>query len=70
MNNKMDGTLVSRKLKDALKEELTSKGIVPSLVVIQIGDNPASNVYIKNKEKACENVGIKFDHIKFEQQWH
>ena len=52
MNNIMDGILVSREIKKEIRNMIIDKNIVPSLVVIQIGDNPASNVYIKNKEKA------------------
>jgi len=44
------------KIKDTLK-----------LVVIQVGDNEASNVYIKNKQKICEKVGILFEHIKYDK---
>ncbi len=67
MNNIMDGLLVSRDIKMQIKDMIISRSITPSLVVIQIGNNPASNVYIKNKEKACLEVGIKFDHIKFNE---
>ena len=67
MNNIMDGAFVSRKIKDDIRNMIIDKNIVPSLVVIQIGDNKASNIYIKNKEKACESVGIKFEHIKFNE---
>ena len=67
MNNIMDGILVSRQIKKEINDIIIDKNITPSLVVIQIGDNPASNIYIKNKEKACLEVGIKFDHIKFNE---
>lgn len=40
--------------------------IRPHLVVIQIGDNAASNSYIKGKQKDCEEVGIEFEHIKLD----
>lgn len=39
-------------------------GLVPSLYVIQVGDNPASSTYVRNKEKACEEVGIRHQTIK------
>ena len=40
--------------------------IKPSVAVIQVGDDPASNTYVRNKQKACENVGIFFRHYKFD----
>ena len=54
MNNIIDGTQVARKIRNEVKELIEENNITPSLTVIQIGDNKASNVYIKNKKKACE----------------
>ncbi len=42
-------------------ESLKSRGVVPSMVVILVGDNPASLTYIRNKRKMCEEVGATFD---------
>ena len=67
MNNIMDGLRVSLDIKNKTKEQIEKEGITPHLAVIQIGDNKASNVYIKNKKKACFDVGISFDHIKFNE---
>ena len=67
MNNIMDGLRVSLDIKNKIKEQIEKEGITPHLAVIQIGDNKASNVYIKNKKKACFDVGISFDHIKFNE---
>ncbi len=67
-NNKdMAATVISgkdlaKKVKDNLKndvEALKAKGIETCLVVIIVGDDPASRVYVNNKKKACEEVGIK-----------
>lgn len=58
----IDGKKISSEIKDELKikcGELSKKGIVPALAVIQVGNNPASTVYVNNKKKACEAVGIK-----------
>ena len=41
-------------------------GIVPKLCVIQVGDDPASSVYIRNKEKACEDVGVESKTIRLD----
>lgn len=65
MNNIMDGRLVSTILKNRLKNKIAENNLTPSLVVIQVGDNKASNIYIRNKKKACEEVGITFNHIRF-----
>ena len=51
----IDGKLISTQIKDELKievEELKAHGIVPCLAVIQVGNDPASSVYVNNKKKA------------------
>lgn len=58
----IDGKVISVQIKDEVKskaEELSAKGIEPCLAVILVGDNPASQVYVRNKKKACEYCGIK-----------
>jgi methylenetetrahydrofolate dehydrogenase (NADP+)/methenyltetrahydrofolate cyclohydrolase len=58
----IDGKLISKQIKDELKEEvagLKEKGIEICLAVIQVGNDPASSVYVGNKKKACEYIGIK-----------
>ena len=57
----LDGNLLSKKLRAesaARAAILTAKGVRPGLAVIVIGDNPASQVYVRNKVKACEDVGF------------
>ncbi len=57
----IDGKAVSAKLRESLKQEvanLAEEGITPGLAVIIVGDDPASKVYVRNKEKACEELGI------------
>lgn len=57
----MDGRLVSEKIKAELKIEtsrLIEAGTDPHLVAILVGDDPASQTYVRNKEKACHEVGI------------
>lgn len=63
----IDGVYASKTLKDNIKKEISKNKIKPSLAVIQIGDDSASNIYIRNKEKACSYVGIDFKHIKFDK---
>ena len=58
----IDGKLISAQIKDELKEEVVSlkeKGIIPCLAVIQVGNDPASSVYVNNKKKACAYIGIE-----------
>lgn len=57
----IDGKAISKVIKDELKEEvaaLKAKGIEGSLAVVQVGNDPASSVYVNNKKKACEYIGI------------
>ncbi|MBP5599089.1 MAG: bifunctional methylenetetrahydrofolate dehydrogenase/methenyltetrahydrofolate cyclohydrolase FolD [Lachnospiraceae bacterium] len=57
----IDGKLTSSIIKDELKEkveELKKQGKTGSLAVIQVGNDPASSIYVKNKKKACEYIGI------------
>ncbi len=58
----IDGKKISTEIKDETKAkvaELKAQGVEISLAVVQVGDNPASCVYVRNKKKACEYVGIK-----------
>lgn len=58
----IDGKAISSLIKDELKLEtaqLTGRGVKPALAVIQVGSDPASSVYVRNKKRACEYVGIK-----------
>ena len=45
----IDGKLVSSKIKEELKQTIIDNNLEPKLIVIQVGNDPASNVYIKNK---------------------
>jgi len=63
----IDGKAISTQIKDELREEvmqLKEKGIIPCLAVIQVGNDPASSVYVNNKKKACAYVGI--DSLSYE----
>ena len=65
---KMDGKALSLLIETDIKNNVldyVSKGYrSPKLVVLLIGDNPASVTYVKNKEKACERVGIQSEVIR------
>ena len=57
----MDGKLVAEKLKEEIKLEasrLIDAGTDPHLAAILVGEDPASQTYVRNKEKACQEVGI------------
>ena len=64
----IDGKAVSRHVRDEWKkrvEALKARGIVPGLAVIIVGDNPASRVYVRNKVKACAEVGLHSETHEF-----
>ncbi len=57
----IDGVALSRQLRSQVTErvaKLKQQGITPGLAVILVGDNPASQVYVRNKVKACEDTGM------------
>ncbi len=65
----IDGNLLSRQLRTEVAERaaaLTAKGRQPGLAVVLVGDNPASQVYVRNKIKACEDNGIHSVFEKYE----
>lgn len=58
----IDGKKISQEIKDELKEKaakLKAAGTEPCLAVILVGEDPASKVYVGNKKKACEYIGIR-----------
>ncbi len=58
----IDGKKISQEIKDELREKaarMREQGIERTLAVIQVGADPASSVYVRNKKKACEYVGIR-----------
>ena len=60
----IDGKQVAADIRAELKEEvarLKTRGIVPGLGVILVGDDPASQSYVTGKERACEEIGIYSD---------
>lgn len=61
MYSLIDGKRISQEIKDELKEKvsrLKQQGIEGCLAVIQVGADPASSVYVRNKKRACEYIGI------------
>lgn len=67
MGKIIDGKLISKSVKDKIAaevQELKKSGITPGLAVIIVGENPASQIYVRNKQRACEEVG--FESFKYE----
>ena len=62
VGTKIDGKIIAQTVKDRVKQavsELKNQGITPCLATILVGDNPASATYVRNKHKACQEVGIE-----------
>lgn len=60
----LDGKELAKKIRANLKiecDELKAKGIMPKLAVVMVGNDSASKVYVKNKSKACVEVGVEFE---------
>ncbi|MFA6766038.1 MAG: bifunctional methylenetetrahydrofolate dehydrogenase/methenyltetrahydrofolate cyclohydrolase FolD [Clostridia bacterium] len=55
----IDGKIVSEKIRQDIKKEIEKLGIQPGLAVVIVGEDPASKVYVANKIKGCQQVGIK-----------
>ena len=67
----IDGKELAKKVRKELKKEvelLKEKGINPKLAVIMVGNDPGSTVYVRNKSKACEKVGIEFEEFLFDEK--
>jgi methylenetetrahydrofolate dehydrogenase (NADP+) / methenyltetrahydrofolate cyclohydrolase len=66
----IDGVAVAAEIRRELKERskaLQERGVVPGLAVIMVGNDPASSVYVRNKVRACKEVGIKSFRFDFAQ---
>lgn len=59
MSIRIDGKQISTQIKDELKERVEKENLEVTLAVIQVGNDPASTVYVGNKKKACEYIGIR-----------
>ena len=66
----INGKELAQKIRTNLKEkveELKNKGINPKLAVIMVGEDKASKVYVKNKSKACNEIGIEFEEFLLDE---
>ena len=57
----IDGKKLAQKIRKELKKEVIEKELHPKLAVILVGNDEASKIYIRNKNRACEDVGIEFE---------
>ena len=60
----MNGKELAKEIRSNLKDEVTElkkQGITPKLAVIMVGDDKASQVYVRNKSKACDEIGIEYE---------
>ncbi|MFA6617646.1 MAG: bifunctional methylenetetrahydrofolate dehydrogenase/methenyltetrahydrofolate cyclohydrolase FolD [Candidatus Neomarinimicrobiota bacterium] len=67
----LKGKVVAEAVKENLKlriEALKNKGLVPGLVVVLVGEDPASQVYVRNKERACKALGIYSETIRLQAE--
>lgn len=66
MSKIIDGKKISSEIKEELKKEVEELKVKPCLVVISVGDNPASKVYVGQKEKCANYIGINYQHIHYD----
>lgn len=67
----IDGKKISQEIKDECRErigKLKERGITGALAVIQVGNDPASSVYVGNKKKACEYIGIRSESYELPEE--
>lgn len=63
----INGREVAKNWKDKIAEQVSELAIQPHLAVVLVGDNPASQVYVRNKEKACAQTGIRSTVIRLKE---
>ncbi|MGI6537404.1 MAG: bifunctional methylenetetrahydrofolate dehydrogenase/methenyltetrahydrofolate cyclohydrolase FolD [Caldicoprobacterales bacterium] len=66
----IDGKAISKRIRESIKrkvDECKMNGLIPNLSVVLVGEDPASKVYARNKQKACKEVGIKSTVVKLEE---
>src|SRR4029078_1784493 len=67
----IDGKALANKLKLQIRQEvdrLKTQGVQPGLAAVLVGDNPASVIYVRNKRKACDEVGIYSEEHRLPEQ--
>ncbi len=64
----INGKEVAQKIRQELKEEVANLQIKPKLAVIMVGNDKASEVYVRNKSKACNEIGIGFEEFLLKEE--
>ena len=65
--NILDGKIIKKQILDEFKDKVNMLNVKPNFVVIQVGNNEASNIYIRNKNKMAEYIGYNFNLVKFNE---
>lgn len=66
----LEGRVLASQIKETLKgeiQELRRKGTSPYLVAIQVGENPASRVYVKQQQKSCQELGVEYELLQLKE---
>ena len=69
--NIIDGKAISKQIKDEVKEKvaaLKAQGVTVTLAVVQVGNDPASSVYVNNKKKACAYTGMESENFELPEE--
>lgn len=66
MSKIIDGKKISLEIKERLREEVRLMEVKPKLVVISVGDDPASEVYVRQKEKCAKYIGLEYQHLHYD----
>jgi len=61
----LDGRIISKQIKDVVRRELVSLHVKPGLTVLLVGLDPASQTYVENKAKACREIGIRSEILRY-----
>ena len=67
----LDGKVMSAEIRESIAvrvAKMKESGIIPGLAVILVGNDPASEIYVRNKQKACDEVGIYGRTIRLDEQ--
>jgi methylenetetrahydrofolate dehydrogenase (NADP+)/methenyltetrahydrofolate cyclohydrolase len=67
---RLDGKKIAEQIKEEVSREvavLSAKGIIPGLAAVLVGENPASEVYVRNKTKTCQQLGMYSEQLKLSE---
>ncbi|MCI9281173.1 MAG: bifunctional methylenetetrahydrofolate dehydrogenase/methenyltetrahydrofolate cyclohydrolase FolD [Bacilli bacterium] len=64
----IDGKEIAKEIRANLKKEISENDLHPGLAIIMVGNNPASEIYVRNKRKACAEIGIKEELYQYNEE--